>query len=71
MLDASRAVVVVNSLLDKDNKAEYKKDIAQKYEEIRKENSHRRINCMCHWLKLDIRSSRLIGLMLKSSDPLL
>lgn len=36
VLDASRAVVVVNNLMDKDNMAEYKRDIREEYEEIRK-----------------------------------
>ncbi len=37
MLDASRAVVVVNSLLDKNNNTEYISDIKNEYEEIRRE----------------------------------
>jgi 5-methyltetrahydrofolate--homocysteine methyltransferase len=37
VLDASRAVVVVNNLLDENNKAEYMQDIKNEYEEIRKE----------------------------------
>ena len=37
VLDASRAVVVVQSLLDKNNKDEYMKDIREEYEAIRKE----------------------------------
>jgi cobalamin-dependent methionine synthase I len=37
VLDASRAVVVVGSLLDKENKNEYKREIADEYAEIRKE----------------------------------
>ena len=37
VLDASRAVVVVNSLLDPNNKAEYVQDIKNEYEEVRKE----------------------------------
>jgi 5-methyltetrahydrofolate--homocysteine methyltransferase len=37
VLDASRAVVVVNSLLDPNNKNEYIQDIKNEYEEVRKE----------------------------------
>ena len=37
VLDASRAVVVVNSLLDPTNKAEYIQDIKNEYEEVRRE----------------------------------
>ena len=37
VLDASRAVVVVNSLLDPNNKSEYVQDIKNEYEEVRKE----------------------------------
>lgn len=37
VLDASRAVVVVQNLLDKENQKEYKDDIKQEYKEIRKE----------------------------------
>ena len=37
VLDASRAVVVVNSLLDPKNKSEYVQDIKNEYEEVRKE----------------------------------
>lgn len=37
VLDASRAVVVVNSLLDRNNKNEYIQDIKNEYEEVRKE----------------------------------
>jgi 5-methyltetrahydrofolate--homocysteine methyltransferase len=37
VLDASRAVVVVNSLLDKNNNTEYISDIKNEYEEIRRE----------------------------------
>ena len=37
VLDASRAVVVVNSLLDPNNKNEYVQDIKNEYEEVRKE----------------------------------
>jgi len=37
VLDASRAVVVVNSLLDPNNKGEYIQDIQNEYEEVRKE----------------------------------
>jgi 5-methyltetrahydrofolate--homocysteine methyltransferase len=37
VLDASRAVVVVQKLMDKENNADYKKDIAEEYEELRKE----------------------------------
>lgn len=37
VLDASRAVVVVNSLLDPNNKEEYMQDIKNEYEEVRKE----------------------------------
>lgn len=37
VLDASRAVVVVQKLLDPDNGDDYKKDIAEEYEELRKE----------------------------------
>ena len=37
VLDASRAVVVVNSLLDKNNYNEYVQDIRNEYDEIRKE----------------------------------
>ena len=37
VLDASRAVVVVNSLLDPNNKNEYIQDIKNEYEDVRKE----------------------------------
>jgi 5-methyltetrahydrofolate--homocysteine methyltransferase len=37
VLDASRAVVVVNSLLDKNNQTEYIQDIKNEYEEVRAE----------------------------------
>ena len=37
VLDASRAVVVVNSLLDPNNKNEYVQDIKNEYEEVRRE----------------------------------
>lgn len=37
VLDASRAVVVVNSLLDPNNKQEYIADIKQEYDEVRRE----------------------------------
>lgn len=37
VLDASRAVVVVNTLLDKNNYSEYVQDIKREYEEIRRE----------------------------------
>ena len=37
VLDASRAVVVVNNLLDPNNKEEYMQDIKKEYEEVRKE----------------------------------
>lgn len=37
VLDASRAVVVVNSLLDPNNYSEYVQDIKNEYEEVRKE----------------------------------
>ena len=37
VLDASRAVVVVNSLLDPNNKNEYIQDIRNEYEEVRRE----------------------------------
>ncbi len=37
VLDASRAVVVVNNLLDPNNKEEYISDIKNEYEEVRKE----------------------------------
>jgi len=37
VLDASRAVVVVNNLLDPNNKDEYMQDTKNEYEEIRKE----------------------------------
>lgn len=37
VLDASRAVVVVNQLLDPKNKHEYIQDISKEYEEVRKE----------------------------------
>ena len=37
VLDASRAVVVVNNLLDKNNSQEYVADVRMEYEEIRKE----------------------------------
>ena len=37
VLDASRAVVVVNQLLDDNNKAEYVQDIRAEYEELRNE----------------------------------
>lgn len=37
MLDASRAVVVVNNLLDPNNKTEYMSDIKNEYEDVRKE----------------------------------
>jgi 5-methyltetrahydrofolate--homocysteine methyltransferase len=37
VLDASRAVVVVNNLLDPNNSSEYKKDISAEYEQIRKD----------------------------------
>lgn len=37
MLDASRAVVVVNQLMDEKNKTEYMKDIRKEYEELRNE----------------------------------
>lgn len=37
VLDASRAVVVVNSLLDPNNKSEYIQDIKNEYEEVRRE----------------------------------
>lgn len=37
VLDASRAVVVVNSLLDPNNKAEYVQDIKNEYDEVRRE----------------------------------
>lgn len=37
VLDASRAVVVVNNLLDKNNKGEYMQDIKNEYEEVRRE----------------------------------
>jgi 5-methyltetrahydrofolate--homocysteine methyltransferase len=37
VLDASRAVVVVNSLLDPNNRSEYIADIKTEYEEVRKE----------------------------------
>jgi len=37
VLDASRAVVVVQKLLDPDNNQEYKDDVKQEYEELRKE----------------------------------
>ena len=37
VLDASRAVVVVNQLLDPNNKHEYIQDISKEYEEVRKE----------------------------------
>lgn len=36
-MDASRAVVVVNSLLDPDNKREYIEDIKAEYAELRAE----------------------------------
>jgi 5-methyltetrahydrofolate--homocysteine methyltransferase len=36
-LDASRAVVVVNQLMDKKNSHEYVADIKAEYEELRKE----------------------------------
>jgi len=36
-LDASRAVVVVQSLLDPNNKKEFMQDIKTEYEEIRRE----------------------------------
>ena len=37
MLDASRCVVVVNNLLDANNKVEYKEDIKKEYADIRRE----------------------------------
>lgn len=37
VLDASRAVVVVQKLLDAENNQEYKDDIKREYEELRKE----------------------------------
>ena len=37
MLDASRAVVVAQNLLDKVNGPEYKKDVQDEYAELRKE----------------------------------
>lgn len=37
VLDASRAVVVVNSLLDPNNKNEYVQDIKNEYDEVRRE----------------------------------
>ena len=37
VLDASRAVVVVNNLLDPNNKGEYMQDIKNEYEEVRRE----------------------------------
>jgi cobalamin-dependent methionine synthase I len=37
VLDASRAVVVVNSLLDPNNKVEYVSDIKNEYAEVRTE----------------------------------
>lgn len=37
VLDASRSVVVVQKLLDPDNKAEYMQDIRDEYAELRKE----------------------------------
>jgi len=37
VLDASRAVVVVNNLLDKNNSHEYKADVREEYAELRKE----------------------------------
>jgi 5-methyltetrahydrofolate--homocysteine methyltransferase len=36
-LDASRAVVVVNNLLDPQNKGEYMDDIKKEYEDVRRE----------------------------------
>jgi len=36
-LDASRAVVVVNNLLDPNNKREYMDDIKREYEDVRRE----------------------------------
>jgi 5-methyltetrahydrofolate--homocysteine methyltransferase len=37
VLDASRAVVVVNQLMDAKNKGEYMDDIRKEYEELRNE----------------------------------
>lgn len=37
VLDASRAVVVVNNLLDPNNKQEYMDDIKREYEDVRRE----------------------------------
>lgn len=37
VLDASRAVVVVNALLDPSNREEYMADVRKEYEEVRKE----------------------------------
>ena len=37
VLDASRAVVVVQKLLDPKNRDEYKQDIKEEYDELRKE----------------------------------
>lgn len=37
VLDASRAVVVVQNLLDPNNKDEYKQDVAQEYKQMRDE----------------------------------
>jgi 5-methyltetrahydrofolate--homocysteine methyltransferase len=74
VLDASRAVVVVGSLLDPNNKVEYMSDIKQEYEELRKEyyegqkdrqyvslNKARTKKLKVDWNKVPIHKPTFIG----------
>jgi 5-methyltetrahydrofolate--homocysteine methyltransferase len=74
VLDASRAVVVVNSLLDPNNKAEYIEDVRREYDEVRKEyfesqqekafvslNKARSRKMKVDWHKLNIVKPSFLG----------
>lgn len=74
VLDASRAVVVVNNLLDPNNKFEYMQDIKNEYEEVRREyfeslketqfvslNKARSKKLRVEWNKIQIHAPQFIG----------